>query len=211
MKYVLVLVLGIAAAVASAGETKMSIVGPDGLTGTAKLENKVQDDGSKYVRLEMQLSFADGQNSEVLQESSYSAKGEPQRMLQTVKRNGKKTSIVVTFTPEGAQVMADRGTGPQTNMVISPVDGQTANPSEFWFSGVVPRVGQAVEFSVFKVSEQAWAKTKAKYVGDQDLVVAKKRVRAHLVVIGDAKTYLDDKGDPYRIEMGSLVMERIGD
>ena len=191
-----------------AGEVKLSVTGPDGLTGNATLINKIQEDGTKYVRLSMKLTYSDGQTSDVLQESSYSAKGEPIRMLQTSKVGPKKSSVVVTFTEEGAQVVSDKGDGPKTNLVVRP-DGSTANPTEFWFCKVPPKKGQVVEFFTFRVSEQSWTKAKTRFEGTREIIVGGKKVVANLVQIGEVKSYSDEEGDPYRIEFGKLTMERI--
>lgn len=196
-----------ATAFSRADEVKLTVTGPDGLAGTATLVNKVQQDGTKYVRLSMTLSYGGAQKSEILQESSYSPLGEPIRMLQTSKGQGKKTSIVVKFSEDGAQVVTDKGDGPKTNLVVPP-SGTIANPTEFWFSKAKPTKGETAEFYTFRMSEQGWAKTKAKYEGDREIVVEGKRVTAHLVQMGEVKSYLDDKGDPYRIELGKLILER---
>ena len=127
-----------------AGTIKMKVSGPDGLNGTATMVNKIQDDGSKYIRLDMRLKFGDGQVSDVLQESIYDKTGLPVRMLQTSRNGTKKTSIVVTFTNEGAQVVSDQGDGPKTNMVLRPSKGSIANLSQFWFSKIKPEPGATI-------------------------------------------------------------------
>lgn len=198
-------VLGLSAL---AGEVKLKVTGPEGLDGVATIVNKVQEDGSKYVRLTMRLRYGDGQVSDILQESSYDKTGEPVRMLQTTKAGSKKTSVVVTFTSEGAQVVSDSGDGPKTNMVVRPTDGKTANPTEFWFAKTQPTSGQVVEYYTFRVSDQAWIKTKSKYVGQKELVVDGKRVKSNFVQMGEIKSYFDEAGDPYRIELGQLLLER---
>ncbi len=197
----------LAVGVAWAGETSLKVTGPDGLVGSATLVNKVQTDGTKYVRLTMKLAKGSEPATDVLQESSYNGKGEPVRMLQTTKNGPVKTSVVVTFTAEGAQVIADHGDGPKTNMVVNPA-GSTANPSEFWFVGKAPKTGDSFEYFMFRLSDQSWQKSKVKFVGKQDIVVGGKRVSANLVQSGEAKAFLDDKGDPYRIEVGGLTLER---
>ncbi|MBS1724984.1 MAG: hypothetical protein JSS66_18750 [Armatimonadetes bacterium] len=193
--------------VAYAGETKLKVTGPDGLDGTAVMSIKLQEDGSKTVRLTMKLKYGSGQTADVLQESSYSAKGEPVRMLQTSRSMGKKTSITVTFTSEGAQVVTDRGDGPKTNLVVRP-KGTTADPSVMWFVRDTPERGQSTESYTFRVSEQTWQKTKTRYEGKKEIVVTGHKVNANLVVAGEFKAFVDDKGDPYRFEIGSLTLER---
>lgn len=210
MRNILVAIALLVAASACAEETHLKVSGPDGLSGTATLVNKIQADGTKYVRLSMKLTYEGGQTSEILQESSYNAEGEPVRMLQTAKARGRKSSIVVTFSDEGAQVVADRGDGPKTNLVQRP-NGAIANPTEYWFSKTKPAKGQTAEFFTFRVSEQAWTKSKARYEGVREIVVAGKKVSAHLVQIGEVKSYLDEKGDPYRVELGQLTLERTAD
>ena len=206
------LILGIcvvaSASFSHAGETKLVVSGPDGLSGTATVINKVQEDGTKYVRLSMKLKFSDGQSTDILQESSYSKTGEPIRMLQTSKAGTKKTSVVVTFTDEGAQVVSDKGDGPKTNFVVAP-DGTRANPTEFWFNTIQPTKGQVAEYYTFRVSQQAWIKAKSRFEGKRDIVVDGRKVTANFVQLGEVKSYLDDAGDPLRIELSGLTLERI--
>lgn len=198
-----------AATLCSAGEVQLSVSGADGLKGTATLINKIQEDGTKYVRLSMRLVYTDGQTADILQESTYSASGEPIRMLQTSKSGTKKTSVVVTFTEEGAQVVSDKGDGPKTNFVVAP-GGSTKNPTEFWFCKDLPKKGQVAEYYTFRVSEQSWVKAKSRYEGKKEIVVDGRRVSANLVQLGEIKSYTDDKGDPYRVELGALKLERTG-
>lgn len=190
-----------------AGETKLKVSGPDGLEGSATMVSKMQEDGSKSVRLTMKLKYGDGQTADVLQESTYSAKGQPLRMLQTSRSAGRKTSVTVTFTSEGAQVVMDRGDGPKTNMVEGP-NGTTADPSVMWFVRDTPKKGQSSECFTFRVSEQAWQKTKTKYEGKKEIIVLGHKVMANLVMAGEFKAFLDDQGDPYRFEIGGLTLER---
>lgn len=194
---------------AFAGEVKLKVSGPDGLDGTATIINKILEDGSKYVQLTMRLKYSDGQVSDVIQESSYDKNGEPVRMLQSTKAGSKKTSIVVTFSAEGAQVVSDKGDGPKTNMVVRPTTGSTANPTEFWFARTQPKIGETAEYFTFRVSDQTWIKAKSRFEGQKEVVVDGKRVMGNLVQMGEIKSYSDAVGDPYRIELGKLVLERV--
>ena len=203
----LVLLTVCLAPVAYAGDVKLAISGPDGLSGTAIMTNKLLDDGNKLVRLTMKLKYENGEALEVLQESSYSPDGEPKRMLQTYKGTSRKTSVVVTFDSDGAQVVSDNGSGPKTNKVVRP-EGSVANKAEFWFLRGKPKIGQSVEFFAFRVSEQAWAKTKSKYEGRREIVILGKKVSAHLVTMGETRAYYDDIGDLYRFEIGKMTFER---
>lgn len=207
MKNLLASIVFLLSGLSWAGEVTMSISGPDGLKGTATVINKVEKDGSKYVRLTMKLVYGDSQSSDVLQESSYSPTGEPIRMLQTSKSGSKKSSIVVTFTAEGAQVVTDKGDGPKANLILRP-NGSISNPTEFWFCKDKPNRGQVEEFFMFRVSEQNWNKTKARFSGKSDIVVDGKKVTANLVQVGEIKSFLDEEGDPYRIELANIVLER---
>jgi len=193
-----------------AADVKLGITGPDGLTGTATMTNRLLEDGTKLVRLTMKLKYENGESVDVLQESSYSADGEPKRMLQTYKGSSRKTSVVVTFDSDGAQVVSDNGSGPKTNKVVRP-DGPIANKAEFWFLRDKPKVGQTAEFFAFRVSEQAWAKTKAKFEGRREIVVQGKKVSSNVVSMGESKAYYDDGGDLYRFEIGKMTFERTGE
>lgn len=208
MKLVVALIAFSLAAAALAGEVKLKVSGPEGLDGTATMVNEVQEDGTKYVRLTMRLKYGDGQVSDILQESSYNKDGEPIRMLQTTKAGNKKSSIVITFTAEGAQVVSDKGDGPKTNMVVRP-DGKVANLTEFWFAKIQPKIGETAEYYTFRVSDQSWVKTRSRFEGQKEIVVDGKKVKSNLVSMGEIKAFLDSIGDPYRIELGKLVLERV--
>ncbi|MBL8064911.1 MAG: hypothetical protein JNM34_03530 [Chthonomonadaceae bacterium] len=190
-----------------AGETQLSVKGPDGLTGTAKLSTKLLEDGSRYVSLSLRLSYNGNLETDVLEESTYDSKGRPVRMLQTTHASGKKTSTSVNFTEEGAQVVTNKSGTMKTNLVVFP-EGTTANPTVFWFCRDKPEKGRSVEYYLFRLSESSWSKAKSRYDGDEDIVVSGRKVTAHVVRIGEVTSWLDDKGDPYRIELQGLTLER---
>ena len=67
-------------------------MGDAGLTGTATLVNKVQEDGSKYVLLTMKLKSSGSPDVDVIQESVYDKTGRPVRKIQTTSIGGEQAN-----------------------------------------------------------------------------------------------------------------------
>jgi hypothetical protein len=195
-------------ATSTAPSLQYTVTGPDGLKGTASLVNQVQDDGSKYVRLSMSLVYGNGDKAEVLQESSYDKVGRPVRKLQTVHAAGTRRSVVVTFNEAGAKVVEDQGSGPKTSLVSPPDGADTKVVTEFWFVRDKPKVGQTATYYAFRPNQKDWVEIKARYEGTKEIVAAGKRVTANLLVMGEIKAWVDDRGDPYRLEVAGVTLER---
>jgi hypothetical protein len=185
-----------------------AVAGPDGLKGQATLINRIQADGSKYVRLSMNLRYGNGETAEVLQESSYDQTGKPTRKLQAVKSSGARRSIVVTFTDGGAKVVEDQGAGPKVSLVSPPDGADTRAVTEFWFVRDKPKVGQTATYYAFRPNQKDWVEIKARYDGMKEIVVAGKRVKAHNIVMGEVRSWVDDQGGPLRIEVAGVTLER---
>lgn len=206
-----ILVFGIAAlsAAAFAGEIVMDVEA-GGLRGSATLVNKILPNGSKYVRLGMLLKDDAGKEVSVLQESTYDKEGKPVRMLQRTNMKGgaAQQSIVVTFDEAGANVKVDQGGKTVNDLVNYPAGKSYAATPEFWFARDTVANGGMTTYSRFDVATQAWKDITCKYSGTRDLKWGGKTVKAHLVVMGDTKAYLDDAGDPYVIETANGKMTR---
>lgn len=210
MKRGLAILIGLTAATVWAGETDLALNGPGGMTGTAKLRNEVQDDGGKYVQLSMTLRNPAGQAVTVLQESSYDAKGNPVRKIQvtTFPGGGGKQTVVATFDAKGATVKADAGGKSVSDVVPYPAGKTVRASSEFWFCRDKPAPGAVSTYWRFDLGKQSWVETKATYHGKRQLKIGSKSYDCHLITVGEARAYVDDKGDPLRLEQSGIVMER---
>lgn len=210
MRHPVVLGLLLFAVASYAGEVSMRISGAAGLTGTAKVVNKLQEDGSKYVRMEMELRSTDGQIVNVLQESVYDKTGMPVRMIQnTNSAGGKDQRIIAMFT--GGTVKLRITNGDKTDEQTLDVP-QGTNPMarfEFWFIRDKITAGGKTSYSRFDLQTAKWEKVEATYHGTREIKVGAKTVKANLVEIAGAKAYVDDTGDPIRVELQGIVLERI--
>ena len=209
MKTLLVASLLIAPLTAWAGEVNMKISGSAGLTGTAKVVNKLQEDGSKYVRMEMELRSTDGQIVNVLQESVYDKTGMPVRMIQnTTTAGGKDQRIVAVFTGGTVKIKATEGGKTSEETLAIPAGTNPLAKFEFWFVRDKIVAGGKTAYSRFDLQTTKWERVEAIYHGTKQITVAGKSVKANLVEIAGAKAYVDDAGDPLRVEMQGIVLER---
>lgn len=209
MKAVVLSIGVVLAGIAHAGEVVLDVTAGS-LTGSATLVNKVLPDGSKYVRLGMQLKDSGGREVSVLQESTYDKSAKPVRLLQrtSLKGNTATQSIVVTFDETGANVKVDQG-GKVVNDLIPYPSGQSiAALPEFWFIRDSVAAGGERNYSRFDLASQTWKEMKCTYGGTRELKWAGKTVKAHYVTMGDAKAYLDESGDPYVVETPNGKMTR---
>lgn len=208
MKIWTTLIVGFAAVPVLADQVTMTVKSGT-LTGTATVVNRILDDGSKYIQLSMNLSEG-GRKVSVLQESTYSKAGEPTRKLQTTSMagGGAKQSVVVTFEARTAILKVDAGGKSATEKVPFPTGKATAAKPEFWFIRDTPTPGAVSTYWRFDLSSQAWVETKTTYVGTRAITVDGRTVKAHLMIIGDVKAYVDEKGDPLKLVSPTISMER---
>jgi hypothetical protein len=209
MKIFALAALTATATLALAGEVTLKIGGTAGLKGTAKLTNKLQEDGSKYVRMEMELRSADGQIATVLQESVYDKTGMPVRMIQNTESKGAKTQkIVASFSLGSVHIrVTDDGKSRDESLTIPAGISITAK-YEFWFVRDKPAPGGKTAYHRFDLQTTKWERVEVVYHGTRTITVDGKTVKAHLIELGDTRAYVDDAGDPYRIEMPGILLER---
>lgn len=210
MRRTLIFLLMSSCALAHAGEVKLRISGSSGLTGTAHLVNKLQSDGTKYVLMEMELHSTDGQIVNVTQESVYDRSGMPVRMIQnTDTKGGKSQKIVATFEAGSVRVrVTDDGKVHEDTMVVPPGTTPMAK-YEFWFLRDKIAPGGKTAYSRFDLQTLKWERVEAFFGGTRDLKVGTKTVKANYVTIGSARAWVDDQGDPWRVEMEGIVLERV--
>lgn len=211
MKTIAAAVLLAFVALANAGEVTLKIGGSAGLKGTAKLTNKLQEDGSKYVRMEMELRSTDGQIATVLQESVYDKSGMPVRMIQNTESKGAKTQkIVATFSLGSVRIkVTDDGKSRDETLAIPTGISVTAK-YEFWFVRDKVAPGGKTSYHRFDLQTTEWERVEVTYHGTRTITLDGKQVKSHLIELGDTRAYVDDAGDPYRIEMPGIVLERTG-
>lgn len=195
--------------VAFAGELTLSVQ-MSGMSGRANLVNKVMSDGSKYVRMSMVLKDPTGKSVTVLQESTYDKTGAPVRKLQTVTSAGgsSRQAIVVTFDAGGAYVKIEQGGKTVNQHAPVPAGKRIAATPEFWFVRDHPKPGDVVTYWRFDLNTLGWVESKSQYHGYRTISVGGKQTRAHLVTLGNVSAYVDESGDPYKIESDGTTLVR---
>lgn len=180
------------------------------LRGKATLVNRVLPDGTKYVRLGMILTDANQRNVSVLQESTYDQRGRPVRHLQVTNLagNAARQSITVTFDGGRATVRIDQGGQRTETTSDAPAGVRIEALPEFWFVRDKPKAGDVSTYWRFDLGRQEWVETRAVYHGRRSIQVGGKEISAHLVTFGESRAYVDDEGDPWRIESPGAVMVR---
>ena len=73
---------------------------------------------------------------------------------------------------------------------------------------VVVAVIMTVAPSLITRSYQAHAKELSPTFAKKKIKIGKKTYNAHLMQMGEAATYLDESGNPLRLESGTTIMER---
>lgn len=178
--------------------------------GTANIDSKLLPDGRKYISLTMNLRDEKGTAATVRQESVYAPDGSPARKLQvtTLRNQQARQSVAVTFEGRVAKVRVEQAGKVINQDYPAPKDGSLRNLAEFWVIRDNPASGAEVNYLEFDTNELAWLPRRAVFQGRRTIKIAGKDVQAFLITYGDARAYLDAKGDPLRLESGGTVMER---
>jgi hypothetical protein len=202
-------VAAVAATTALAGEVTLAISGTSGLRGTAKVTNKLQEDGSKYVRMEMELRSTAGQVVTVLQESVYDKSGMPVRMIQSTDAKGSKSQrIVADFGVATVRLRVTDGGKTREESLSIPAGTNPVAKYEFWFVRDKVQPGGRTSYFRFDLQTVQWERVEVVYHGQRQITVAGKSVKANLIELGTTRAYVDDAGDPWRIEMPGITLER---
>lgn len=181
---------------ALASQTTLNLVSGD-FKGTAVVQKRLLDDGSKYVRLDLSMSRAGGTAVKVAQESTYRSDGTPVALSQTIEPKGSK--ITAVFGPSEVVLTTD---GREKHIAYP--EGTVKATPEFWVIRDHPKKGTRLTYQRLDLVSGRWEATPCEYQGTVRL---NGRV-VHVMKLGDSKAFLDDLGDPVRIEAGPTVMSR---
>jgi len=181
---------------AAFNSTKLKVVSGE-MTGEATVQKRLLENGSKYVRLDLSLARSGAKSVNIVQESTYSSDGTPVSQSQIVKPTGTSTTAVF-----GKKEVVLTTNGQEKHLAYP--SGSIRAASEFWVVRDHPKAGTKVVFQRLDLTSGKWVSTTCEYVGTR-MIGGKK---AHYLLLGEAKAYLDDKGDPIRIESGQTVMSR---
>lgn len=193
-------------ATATAGEVKVTMSGKDGLSGTGTVVTKVNQDGSMTQTTRFAMKGGSGPSMTVIEESQYSSAGRPiRRLMKMTSGASVLQSFLIEYGKNGAVIKANSSGVAKTETLKLP-QGRIESPSQLWFVKTKPKVGQTDEYFYLEYGYSAWQKRKAEYRGPEKVKIGGgKTVTGHLIVNTGSKMWVDDKGDPLRIEVGGGV------
>lgn len=195
--------------VSLAGEAILQVTSPANLRGSeAKVTTVIQANGTKLLTLAMTLKSANGAIT-VLQESVYAPDGRPLRHTRrTSLASGKLVEFIrADIGSSELKVTVERDGKPVVNKMKLP-SGELKAVSEFWIVRDKPEAGAKHTFLRFDLTTLSFSKTTALYKGLLPLTLGGRQVKAHVIIEGDATTWLDEKGDPIKVSGKSSSMER---
>lgn len=201
-------------AAAALGQAKLTVTRNGKVIGRITVTSKITEDGAKIDEMSMSRT-ENGKTVDLRIVSNFAADGKPTRKFMAMSLAGttERHQVVATFTGEGVHVQVLPSSATSGRDVATPQGSETRQGDEFWFIRDRPKVGMTLSSSVFDLSSGAWAPRKVTYLGETELTVAGKRVRAYKVrsSIGPVSVlqYLDSRGLPLRLEQGGLIFERI--
>lgn len=199
----------LAASASLAGEVTLVVTSPANVKGSsAKATTAVQANGSKVLTLSLSLKSPNGALT-ILQESVYAPDGRPLRHTRrTSLASGKLVEFIrADIGGSELKVTVERDGKPVTSKSKLP-SGELKALSEFWIVRDKPPAGSKHTFLRFDLTTLSFSKTTSVYKGFQPVTLGGRTVKAHVIVEGDATTWLDEKGDPLKIVGKASSMER---
>lgn len=205
--------LGLAALVAIASaQVQLTIRANGAVMGDASTSQRLLPDGQKRVEMRMTLKSG-AQEVTIRTQNLYAADGSPVRKVtERIGPGDARVTTVATFDEEGARVVINDRSNRKTRQVTLAKTANRKRTSEFWWIRDVPKPGDTVTAYDFNMDTLEWELTDTTYVGIELVKVGGKSISAHRVVLNragkKATTFLDDQGQPIRIQMEGLSMER---
>lgn len=202
--------MSVIASVCLAAEVSLKVVSPANVAGsTAKVTTRIQSNGTKALTLSLSLKSENG-TAVVVQELIFAADGRPIRMTRRTSLGSGKLveSIRADIGASTLKVTVERDGKPLVSTQQLP-KGELKNVSEFWVIRDKPKVGQKHTYQKFDLTSLTFSSATVEYKGLQNVKVGGKTIKAHQIVEGTATTWLDEKGDPVKIEGRNSVMERV--
>lgn len=194
--------------VAALAECKLSVQA-GASKGTATLLTRMLADGAKYVRVDLRLVQPSGKKVSIIQESTYSTDGRPRHKSQTTTLPGGADQVMtVSFEPTFVRYSVRSGTDTVESKIAYPAGTYLATP-EFWVVRDKPKLNKSVTYFRFDLAEHAWVSTRCVYKGKETVKVGKVSRTAHKVEMGEVTSWLDDYGDPVRVETKGTLMQRV--
>lgn len=166
----------------------------------------------KSVELKMDIKGPNGP-VQVRRTASYSPTGAPIRKFMELTMGTEKQQAVATFAKDKANVTLISGGRRTVKDIPLAAGASIEDTSELWFRSVTPKVGATVRCFSFDLDRQEWVSLITAYSGKQKLQWAGKSIDVYRVVAKQGsktvETLLDMKGDPVRIDDGTVQLIRI--
>lgn len=202
----------LAICVVAVAEVKLKIKMNGHEAGTAVTGQKLLPDGQRLIELRIDLTSGK-KKIQVHTTSLFDPKGNPVRKALDLSTSDPKHSfLIATFDQEGAKLIIDEDSKRSTTKVPLTTTASRAETSGFWWLRDKPAPGAKEEHFVFNLNTKEWDSTEVVFKGDEAITLAGHKVNAHKItttVEGKVTTsWLDDKGEPYRVESGTTIMER---
>lgn len=173
--------------------------------GTARLTQTKRPEGGKTVRLVATLRRGNA-TVEVRTESTFDAKGNPLRKLQSYGTPGRapQHETIVTFDAEGANAVVRELGVPKTSKVALAPKLSRTNVAETWFISAKPMKGDVAKAWTFDPDALEWVPTETTYAG------ATKEGHLLRVVRRDrtSEAIVDESGMPIRLQDGAMKLSR---
>lgn len=189
---------------------KMTVYLSGRVAGTATLLQKLGTDGGKSVQLSMELK-SEAMTATLRQESSYDKTGRPIRKFQetVIPAQKKRRTVVVTFDAAGANVVVDEGGKRTVKKLPLPETATREDLSEFWFLRDTPKAGAVAKANTVNLETLTWELVTTTYVGEVQVSIAGKKVKAHRTESDKGVAFIDANGQPLRLELPNGALERI--
>ncbi|MCH8274028.1 MAG: hypothetical protein IH851_04490 [Armatimonadetes bacterium] len=186
---------------------ELTIHSSDSVIGSARITQKLTESGGLKVEIRMQLVAGDVKIT-VVQEGEYDSDARPVRKTSRQSGGGPELIVRATFLGRTATVVTERGRERETRTVTAPAGAEIRLASEFWFIKTKPEPGTKLTAYRFDLTKLEWVKTTVTYVRSEKVNAGGKTYTGHLILMDDAKSWVDDKGAPIRIEMRGIRFER---
>lgn len=183
-------------------------------SGSARLTQELQRDGTKRVVLVVEFSSID-RYPRTLHESVYGADGTPVRQLQRLERGPSEgQQWLATFSDAGAAWT--EGKNPVVTRAWPSAVNRRAR-AEFWFVRDQPAVGARVSHFHLNVRTGQWQTMTTTYVGPTRAAWEGRTVPAHRLrttrttaagEMESAEAVVDGQGIPFTVTEGKLRLER---
>ncbi len=192
----------IVASVCSQAQTvKLSFEQGPNRKGTLTWTAKLLPDGRKQNQSSLSLGSGDSRIV-VRSESVFAKDGAPIRMIsETVVGGRRVTHVVAEFGEKGVQLTGRKGEADFDKLLPYPQGATWRDQGEFWFLRDLPKVDQKLIVYRLNLDEQRWNIQERVYKGMAEIVVASKKVKAHHYTIDEGEVFVDERGDPLKMEL----------